>query len=302
MSRARDPVVNERTTHTQGTAGWGTHMIITLTEVSKGRRGSALPQTSIEYVSSRASLAVAETAQRPSVLGLIASGRMHPDTGRVTIDGETDYRQMRRRIALIDAPDVNDPSTELTIADVVSEELMFAGRPAGPVATRRAIDDLGYNDWRGWSIGTVPAIVRVRLLTELATMRPDVEAIVLTAPDRHGGDPADWWRCSRELAARGYAVLAIAGVASATALGLHVVAGGIFHSPALEATGPEALDSARDHLALEGDESDESDHLAVERDREVAEERGRPGESDPSDYTAQDADINAQDDTPEARS
>lgn len=264
-------------------------MIITLTEVSKGRRGSALPQTSIEYVTGRASLAVAETAQRPSVLGLIASGRMHPDTGQVTLDGKTDYRQMRRRIALVDAPDVNDPSTELTISDVISEELMFAGRPAGPAATRRAIGDLGYDDWRGWSIGTVPAIVRVRLLTELATMRPNVEAIVLTAPDRHGGDPADWWMRARELASRGYAVLAIAGVASATALGLHVAAGGIFHEPALEATGPEALASSGDQRALE-------------REREVAEESERPGESDPSDYTAQDADIDQQDDTPEARS
>ena len=253
-------------------------MIITLTGVSKGRRGSALPETSIEFSSGRASLAVAETAQRPSVLGLIASGRMRPDTGEVLIDGETDYPQMRRRIALIDAPDVNDPDVDVTVHGVVAEELMFAGRPAGPIATRRAIAELGFDDWQSWTIGTVPAIVRVRLLTELATMRKGVDALVLTAPDRHGGDPADWWTRASDLAARGFAVLVIAGVASATALGVPAIAGGIFHSPAIGASSPQAI-AAHDS------------QLALEREREVERERDRerPGGSDPADYTARDA-------------
>ncbi|WP_199286569.1 hypothetical protein [Homoserinimonas hongtaonis] len=195
-------------------------MIVTLTEVSKGRHGSALPVMSAAFRSNSATLAVVETAQRPSVLGLIASGRMRPDTGGVTIDHSTDAPELRRRVALIDAPEVNDPSAEITVFAVVAEELMFAGLPAGPRATVRALHELGVTEWRSWTIGTVPPIVRIRLLTELAVLRDDVEGLVITAPDRHGGDPAHWWQRSQELAARGYAVLAIAGVASATALGI----------------------------------------------------------------------------------
>lgn len=195
-------------------------MIITLSEVSKGRHMSALPPISTEFSSGHATLAVAETAQRPSVLGLIASGRMRPDSGKVSLDHGSDTPELRRRVALIDAPEVNDPSPEVTVFAVVAEELMFAGLPAGPRATVRALDELDVREWRSWTIGTVPPIVRIRLLTELAALRDDVEGIVITAPDRHGGDPADWWRRANELAARGYAVLAIAGVASATALGI----------------------------------------------------------------------------------
>lgn len=217
-------------------------MIITLTGVSKGRQGSALPETSIEFSTGRASLAVAETAQRPSVLGLLASGRMRPDTGVVAIDGDIDYPLMRSRIALIDAPDVNDPDVDVTVSAIVSEELMFAGRPAGRLAVRRIISDLGYQAWRNRTIGTVPAMVRIRLLTELATMREGVDALILTAPDRHGGDPAEWWARSTDLAARGFAVLAIAGVASATALGLPTRAGEVFHSSSRGASTPPAIE------------------------------------------------------------
>ncbi|GAB3120439.1 hypothetical protein [Glaciibacter psychrotolerans] len=194
-------------------------MIVTLTEVSKGRHGSALPPISAEFRSGRASLAVVETEQRPSVLGLIASGRMRPDAGTVAIDGAVDPRTLRQRVALVDAPEVNDPSSGVTVFGIVAEELMFAGRPSSPLATKRALSELEVEKWSRWTIGTVPAIVRIRLLTELAVMRDEVEGVVLTAPDRHGGDPAEWWNRANELAARGYAMLVIAGVASATALG-----------------------------------------------------------------------------------
>ncbi len=61
-------------------------MRVRLDEVQKGRRGEALGATSLTYRSGRATLAVAETEQRPTVLGLIASGRMRPDAGTVALD------------------------------------------------------------------------------------------------------------------------------------------------------------------------------------------------------------------------
>jgi len=194
-------------------------MKIVLDRVSKGAHGAALPPTSLRFTTGQAVLAHAETEQRPSVLGLIASGRMRPDQGVVTIDSATDFRTMRRRIALIDAPDVCDPAPDVTVVGIVAEELMFAGRPWHLIAVHRILNELGLDDYARWSIGTVPPKARIRLLVELALLRDGVTGLVITAPDRHGGDPSDWWRIAREVANRGYAVLVIAGDASATAIG-----------------------------------------------------------------------------------
>jgi hypothetical protein len=64
-------------------------------------------------------------------------------------------------------------------------------------------------------MGQLAPEVRVRALTELALLRDGVDGLILVSPDRHGGDPLDWWRIATDLAARDVAVLAIAGFASA---------------------------------------------------------------------------------------
>lgn len=69
----------------------------------------------------------------------------------------------------------------------------------------------------GIPIADVAPALRL-LLLELAVLRPDVRGIVLFAPDRHGGDPVTWWELAEEFAARGPAVLVIAGAASADVL------------------------------------------------------------------------------------
>lgn len=190
-------------------------MKIVLDRVGKG---AALPETSATFETGRATLARAETEQRPTVLGLIASGRMRPATGTVTIDGATDYSAMRRRIALVDAPDVSEPAADVTVAGIVAEELMFAGRASHPVAVTRTLRELGASEWSRSAIGTVPPTVRIRLLAELALLRKGVDALVIVSPDRHGGDPVEWWRFARELAGRDKAVLVVAGDASAAAI------------------------------------------------------------------------------------
>ena len=193
-------------------------MKIILDQVAKGARDAALPPTSVSFSTGEVTLARAETEQRPTVLGLIASGRMRPDSGTVTIDGETDYSRMRKRIALIDAPDVCEPASDVTVAGIVAEELMFAGRRSNPIAVNRALTELDVSEYAGYSIGTVPPTVRIRLLAELATMRKGVEGLVITSPDRHGGDPNEWWELAREFAARDLAILIVAGDASAAAI------------------------------------------------------------------------------------
>jgi hypothetical protein len=194
-------------------------MRIELSGVGKGRRTAALPPTTAGYESGRATLARAETERRPTILGLLASGRMRPDTGTVTIDGRADAAAIRRAVALVDAPDVSDPAPNVTVAGVAAEELMFAGVPSDPVSVARRLDDFGLDEVARIPIANVDPIVRLRLLTELAILRDDVEGLVLVSPDRHGGDPLEWWELAKRLADRGFAVLVIAGDASAAAIG-----------------------------------------------------------------------------------
>ena len=196
----------------------GIRMRITLSTVSKGPKNSALPLTSLEFESGSVTLARAETERRPTVLGLIASGRMRPDSGTVTLDGRTDYAGLRRHIALVDALGVSEPAADVTVAEVVAEELMFAGRLGHRRAVAVVLDDLGLADQARANMADLAPDSRIRLLAELAVLRGDVSGIVLTSPDRHGGDPLGWWQTVGDLAERGYAVLVIAGDASAHAI------------------------------------------------------------------------------------
>lgn len=193
-------------------------MRVELRDVAKGRRDLALPATSLLYRSGRATLAIAETEQRPTVLGLIASGRMRPDAGSVLLDGAGSSRSLRRRTALIDAPDVSDPPPNISTTGLVGEELMFAGRPADPISARRWLEEQNLRSLARVPVGDVSPTDRIRLLLELAVLRPGVDGLVLVSPDRHGGDPRAWWRLAEEFAARGQAVLVIAGRAAADLL------------------------------------------------------------------------------------
>lgn len=193
-------------------------MRVDLLEVSKGKEGSALPPTTLSYETGRAVLARAETERRPTVLGLLASGRMRPDTGSVLLDGEADAAGIRSRVALVDAPEVSEPVADISVAGVVMEDLMFAGLPGTPRDARLTLRQLGLESQARSSMADLAPDLRIRLLTELAVLRDDVEGLVLVAPDRHGGDPLRWWSIAEEFARRGFAVLVIAGDASAAAL------------------------------------------------------------------------------------
>ncbi|MDL9978089.1 hypothetical protein [Microbacterium candidum] len=194
-------------------------MRVELREVSKGL---ALPATSVSYASGEVAVAVAETEQRPTVLGLIASGRMRPASGVVVVDGKTDAAALRRRVALVDAPDVSDPAPNVTVAGVTAEELMFAGRTANPIAVRRWLDAAGYGHLARVPFGDVSPRERIGLLLELTALREGIEGIVLVSPDRHGGDPRESIDLVEAFAARGLAMLVIVGQAAASLLRIPV--------------------------------------------------------------------------------
>lgn len=229
-------------------------MRVALHDVSKGR---ALPTTSLEFHTGAVRYAIAETEQRPTVLGLIASGRMKPATGRVTIDAAADNRMLRRTIALVDAPDVSDPHADITLAGVVGEELMFAGRGATPLHARRWLNDLGFGELASVPIGNIDPAARVRIMCELAILREGTEGIVLVSPDRHGGSPDGWWRIAREFAERGYAMLVIVGGSAAVALERMQELGAVNASGPIEPLVLDAPDAEPDDdLPLPADGSD----------------------------------------------
>jgi hypothetical protein len=188
--------------------------------VSKGHDGIPLSETTIAFESGRVSIAEAEGGDRPTALALILSGRMRPDTGSVTIDGIEDAGRVQESIALVDAPDVSEPAADLTLRAVVTEELMYAGRSTSRAAVATVIAEAGGApeggvDYSSERIADVPPAVRLRILTELAAFRRGVRGVVLTSPDRHGGDPREWLRIATDLAARDFAVLVVTGAPSA---------------------------------------------------------------------------------------
>lgn len=216
-------------------------MKITLSAVSKGGNGLPLPTTTVEFESGRITLVAAEGGDRPVVLSLIASGRMKPDAGTVTLDGTDDVTLLSERVALVDAPEVSEPPADLTLRTVLREELVYAGRSASgdhvdaaiedalranaaateaastaaTDATATATDHRTPHDLARLRMADIDPTLRIRLLTELAAQRPGVQALVLCLPDRHGGDPRAWLPVATDLAARDFAVLLVCATPSA---------------------------------------------------------------------------------------
>ncbi|WOF24394.1 hypothetical protein N8K70_06925 [Microbacterium betulae] len=205
--------------------------------VSKGR---VLPETTVHARSGAVTVVPVEGGRRPTVLGLVLSGRMTPDTGEVTRDGEPDARALRRSVALVDAPDVSAPADDLALPVVLREELMFAGVRGTRGAVRRMLADEGLVGHRSTPMGELPADVRVRVLAETAVRREGVEALVIVSPDRHGGDPRDWYAVARDGADRGLAVVVLAGGAAVEALGALVPDGLDGHGQVHEDVRPPA--------------------------------------------------------------
>jgi hypothetical protein len=117
-----------------------------------------------------------------------------------------------------------DPPDDLPVATVVREELLFARRGARRRDIDAVLESLALIRWRRSPVADLPAAARITLLAGLAAQRPGVRALVLTSPERHGGDAADWVRSVVDLTASGTPVLVIGGAAVAHALPATTVA------------------------------------------------------------------------------
>ena len=159
-----------------------------------------------------------ETDERPRLVSLLIGGRLRPTAGSVLADGRADAAALRRRVALVDTPFTAEPHPRLALRTVVAEELAFAGRPAGRRRVQALLERQGISDAAVAPVGLLATAARIRLLVELALLREDVGALVLTSPERHGGDPRDWFPAVAGVADRGIAVAVVTDLPTASIL------------------------------------------------------------------------------------
>ncbi|MCU1528458.1 MAG: hypothetical protein JWP75_2221 [Frondihabitans sp.] len=206
--------------------------------------GAPLPQTSAEATTNVPGIAAVETEGAPTLASLIAGGRMKPETGRVLIDGVDDAAAIRAAFALIDTPTVAEPFADLSVLTVVREELALADHHGDRENARAFLEAVGLTAFENAPVKTIPTEARIRLLTELAILRPGIKGLVITSPERHGGDTEAWFRVVTDLSARGFTVMVVTGVAAA----LHVqrllpIDDGVDTPTTPTAVSPESLQS-----------------------------------------------------------
>ncbi|OLL75294.1 hypothetical protein Ae168Ps1_3695c [Pseudonocardia sp. Ae168_Ps1] len=188
-----------------------------------GAHGPLLGGTSLRATPGGVLLVAGTPGSGHTALALCLAGRMRPTRGRITLGGDDDPARLRRAVAVVDTPGVSEPEPVLPLRTVVGEELAMAGRGTRPRSVVAWLAARGAEQWARTRFEDVPAPVRIALTTELAASRPGTAALVLTAPDRHGGTPVTWWQVAAEHARAGLAVIVTCTDASAALLGVPAV-------------------------------------------------------------------------------
>jgi hypothetical protein len=183
---------------------------LTLTDAAIGSGLAAeLPPISLSIAPGTPTIVAVETSERPMILSLAIAGRIALSAGEVLIDGKADAKRLRRSTALVDTPFVAEPSPGIPLSLIVAEELTFAGLPSHRGDVRQFLESHELLRFASVPMRALPPVVRVKLLSELATLRPEVRCIVVTSPERHGGNPRDWYGALAEIAARDIAVVIV---------------------------------------------------------------------------------------------
>ncbi|MGO3814794.1 MAG: hypothetical protein ACTJHV_08360, partial [Cellulosimicrobium funkei] len=185
-------------------------MQITLTDVRvDGRREPMLEPMDLAWSTGECVLVAGEPGHGHTALALVATGRFDPSAGevRLTPASTPSHRSgrpargaaatLRDVTAVVDVPGISEPDDALTVADVVAEGLALAGRRSLPTDVTRWLADHSLTTDRARRLDQVPGVVRTALLAALAAEDPDVRFLVLTLPDRHGGEPSGWWEVAQ---------------------------------------------------------------------------------------------------------
>jgi ABC-2 type transport system ATP-binding protein len=185
-------------------------MNITLTDAAIGSGlGAPVPPLTLDAGPGVTLLAV-ETAERPMLVSMLLGGRLHVDSGSVETDSA--------KVALVDTPVVAEPVPGVSLMSVVAEEFSFTGRSASRSAVRAFLEQHELLGYAKVPVRALPPADRVRLFSELALLRDGVEALVVTSPERHGGNPADWFGTLTAIGERGITVIVVTDLPTAELL------------------------------------------------------------------------------------
>jgi len=190
----------------------------------EGRRSTLLEAAQLRLATGECVLVAGEPGQGHTGLALVATGRLAPFQGEVTLvddngDPDPTPARLRAATAVVDLPGVTEPEDMLTVGTVVGESLALARRNALPRAASRWLAEHRMADLEGTRVDALPGRIRTALLTALAVERTSVRFLVLTLPDRHGGEPSGWWGVAQAFASAGYGVLTQCTRSSARDLG-----------------------------------------------------------------------------------
>ena len=194
-------------------------MRVTLDGTSIGRGlGAAVPVLNLSVDAGVPSAIPVESDERPMLVSMLLAGRIRPDAGRILVDGRDDLDVLRVSTALVDTPVVAEPGSEIPLATILAEELSFASAASSRRAVRRLLDQHGLIDYARLPVRALPPVDRIRVFSELAVLRPGVTAIVVTSPERHGGESLGWYGPLAQIAARGVTVSIVTDRATADIL------------------------------------------------------------------------------------
>jgi hypothetical protein len=183
-----------------------------------GAHAPLLLATSLTARTGEVTLVAGDPGHGQIALALALGGRLAPSSGGIRIEGVHDAARLRSHVALVDVPDVTEPEEGLSVRAVIAEELAFSRQPAraGEVSTFLATKDGGHHAALRWE--QLPIWLRTEWLADLASRRAGVDFLVLSSPDRFGGDPCDWWNVAKALANQGKGVIVQCTHASARLL------------------------------------------------------------------------------------
>lgn len=184
-----------------------------------GLHGPLLLPTSLKATGGHVSVVAGDPGHGHVALALALGGRVPLASGTVTLDGDDSVALRRRHVALVDVPDVSAPEDALPVRAVVGEELALAGLPTGRAAVRRFLAEREALDEAGLRFEKLPGHERTTWLMETAAAREGVAVLVVAHPDRHGGDPHQWWSAAQGFADRGLTVVVQCTHATARQLG-----------------------------------------------------------------------------------
>jgi ABC-2 type transport system ATP-binding protein len=189
--------------------------MVTLTDAAIGTGlGAPLPPLSVTIVDATVTVLAVETQERPLVVSMVLGGRIKLDSGAI----EPGYDELRRRTALVDTPFVAEPPAGVPLGIVVAEELSLSGRSGGRAAVSRFLDEHGLAEFEKVDVRALPAVDRIRILSELALERDGVTTLLITSPERHGGLAREWFSYLASLADRGVTVIVVTDAATRDAL------------------------------------------------------------------------------------